>query len=494
MRNIFFFLLAIFILSTAIFYFYLPSALWSLTITLPLVIIGLRDITQNSQAIRRNFPVLGNFRYIFEEIRPEINQYFVESNTDGRPFSREQRSIVYQRAKKQVDTIPFGTQQNVYADGYEYLTHSMYPTHVDPQSLRVTIGSDLCKQPYSASLFNISAMSYGSLSQNAVLALNGGAKDGHFAHNTGEGGLSPYHLAPGGDIIWQIGTGYFSCRDLDGHFDAELFKTNAAKPQVKMIEIKISQGAKPGHGGILPAAKVTAEIAKIRNVPIGKDVLSPPGHSAFHDPDSMMQFIQKLRDLSNGKPIGIKLCLGYHKEFDDLISSMLKLKLYPDYIVVDGAEGGTGAAPLEFTNYMGTPGKDALLYIVDKLKEAGLKEKIKVISTGKITTAFDIVRLLCLGADATYAARSMLLSLGCIQALRCNTNHCPTGVATQDKSLMQGLHVPSKRTRVTNFHSETIKVVAEMISAMGLKSHTELSRSHLIKRVHDSDVKSYASN
>lgn len=474
-----------------LFFLYLPTALWSLLFTLPILIIGLRDLLQKTQAIRRNYPVLGNFRYLFEEIRPEINQYFVESNTDGRPFSREQRSIVYQRAKKEVDTIPFGTQQNVYADGYEYLSHSIYPTHVDHLSLRVTIGSDLCTRPYSASIFNISAMSYGSLSKNAVLALNGGAKDGNFAHNTGEGGLSPYHLQPGGDIIWQIGTGYFGCRDLNGNFDPELFAKNAKKDSVKMIELKISQGAKPGHGGILPAKKVSHEISLIRNVPMGKDVLSPPGHSAFSDSDSMMRFIQKLRELSQGKPIGIKLCIGYHHEFSDLITSMKKLNLYPDYIVVDGAEGGTGAAPLEFTNYMGTPGKDALIFVVDKLKEAGLKEKIKVLATGKITTAFDIIKLLSLGADATYAARSMLLALGCIQALRCNTNHCPTGIATQNESLMKGLHIPSKQNRVTNFHNETLKVVAEMLGAMGLKSHYELNRSHVIKRIHDLDLRSY---
>ena len=312
MRKIFYAFLLLVVLSSLFFFYFLPVALWSLVITLPLIIIGLRDVFQRTQAIRRNFPIIGNFRYIFEEIRPEINQYFVESNTDGKPFSREQRSIVYQRAKKQVDTIPFGTQQNVYADGYEYLTHSIYPTHVDHKTLRVTIGSDLCKLPYSASIFNISAMSYGSLSQNAVLALNGGAKDGGFAHNTGEGGLSPYHLEPGGDIIWQIGTGYFSCRDLKGNFDPELFKINAAKTQVKMIELKISQGAKPGHGGILPAAKVSEEISKIRNVPMGQDVLSPPGHSAFHDAEGMIKFIQTLRELSGGKTIGIKLCLVYH--------------------------------------------------------------------------------------------------------------------------------------------------------------------------------------
>jgi glutamate synthase domain-containing protein 2 len=491
MRKYFYAYIVLFLITNAVFYFFMPLALWTLILTLPITIIGLRDILQNSQAIRRNFPVIGNFRYLFEEIRPEINQYFVESNTDGRPFSREQRSIVYQRAKKQTDTIPFGTQQNVYADDYEFLTHSLYPTHVDPKSLRVVIGSDLCKKPYSASIFNISAMSYGSLSKNAVLALNGGAKDGGFAHNTGEGGLSPYHLEPGGDIIWQIGTGYFGCRDLNGNFDVELFKNNATKEQVKMIEIKLSQGAKPGHGGILPARKVTPEIAKIRNVVMGKDVLSPPGHTAFTDAESMMHFIQVLRDNSGGKPIGIKLCLGIHKEFDDLVVAMKKLKIYPDYIVVDGAEGGTGAAPLEFTNYMGTPGKDALIYVVDKLKSEGLKHQIKVISTGKITTAFDLIRLLCLGADATYAARSMLLSLGCIQALRCNTNECPTGVATQDPGLMKGLHVASKRVRVKNFHNETIHVVAEMLSAMGLKSHTELNRSHLMKRVHGLEIKSY---
>ena len=491
MRNKFLVLLVLILISIPLFYYFLPSALWTLYLTLPIAFVGLKDIFQNEQAIKKNFPIIGHFRYIFEAIRPEINQYFVESNTDGKPFSREQRSIVYQRAKKQIDTICFGTQQNVYADGYEFLTHSIYPTHVNHKNLRVTFGNDLCTQPYSASILNISAMSYGALSKSAVLALNGGAKDGHFAHNTGEGGLSPHHLAPGGDIIWQIGTGYFGCRNAEGGFDPELFKVNANIPQVKMIELKISQGAKPGHGGILPAAKVSLEISKIRNVPMGKDVYSPPGHSVFNDPDSLIQFIQKLRELSNGKPIGIKLCLGYHHEFNDLVKSMIKINCYPDYIVVDGAEGGTGAAPLEFSNNMGTPGRDALIHVVNKLKEYGIKDKVKIIATGKITTAFDVIKLLCLGADATYAARSMLMALGCIQALRCNTNQCPTGIATQQKSLEKGLNVANKRVRVTNFHNETIKVVAEMIGAMGLKSHEELNRSHLIKRIHENNVKSY---
>lgn len=477
---------------SVILYFFMPWGLLIMIVLLPPAIVGLRDLMQNSHAIKKNYPVIGNLRYLLEEIRPEINQYFIESNTEGRPFSREARSIVYQRAKKQVDTIPFGTQQNFYEEGYEFVTHSLYPTRIDPKTLRVQIGSKLCSLPYSASLLNISAMSYGSLSKNAILALNGGAFDGDFAHNSGEGGLSPHHLKNGGDIIWQIGTGYFGCRDEEGNFDPDYFKLNALRPEVKMIEIKLSQGAKPGHGGILPAKKVTEEISKIRNVPLAKDVISPPGHSAFHDPESMLWFIQRLRGLSGGKPIGIKLCLGHTHEFDQLIASMNKLELYPDFIVVDCAEGGTGAAPLEFSNHIGIPGRDALVYVVDKLKEEGLKEEIKVIATGKIATAFDVVRLLCLGADLTYSARSMLLSLGCIQALKCNTNNCPTGIATQDPALSNGLHVPSKRARVKNYHQETLKIVAEMLGAMGLKSHYELNRSHLYRRLHNSEIKSYA--
>ena len=492
MRNQFYVFVLIVAIANAVFYFYWPVGLWNLVVFGPLVALGFRDMVQTRHAIKSNFPVLGQFRYLFEKIRPEINQYFVESNTNGRPFSREQRSIVYQRAKKVLDTIPFGTQQDVYARGYEFVTHSMYPTHLDPSQLRTTVGSDRCTQPYSLSLLNISAMSFGSLSTRAVLALNGGAFDDNFAHNTGEGGISPYHLSPGGDLIWQIGTGYFGCRDKDGNFNPDLFHEKATLPQVKMIEIKLSQGAKPGHGGILPGRKVNAEIAKIRNVEIGKDVLSPPGHSAFSNPEEMIDFIQRLRELSGGKPIGIKLCLGHHHEFNSLLQAMINKNNYPDFIVVDGGEGGTGASPLEFTNYIGTPGTDSLVYVIDQLKKTGLKKHIKVISTGKITTAFDILRLLCIGADATYAARSMMLALGCIQALRCNDNHCPTGVATQDPSLVKGLHTPSKRRRVANFHRETIKTVAEMIGAMGLNAHTELSREHLMKRVDENIIRNYA--
>lgn len=492
MRREFYLAFILSVLLNVFFYFYWSPGLYSLIILVPFFLLGFRDIMQKRHAIKANFPVFGHLRYILESIRPEINQYFIESNTDGKPFSREQRSVVYQRAKKVLDTVPFGTQHNVYSQGYEFVTHSMYPKHLDVKNLRTTVGSDRCLKPYSLSLLNISAMSFGSLSPNAILSLNGGAKDGNFAHNTGEGGISPYHFEPGGDLIWQIGTGYFGCRNHEGQFDTDLFKKNANHPQVKMIEIKLSQGAKPGHGGILSGKKVTQEISDIRNVPLGKDVISPPAHTAFHDSKSMLTFISTLRELSGGKPIGIKLCLGHRHEFEDLVSVMVQENNYPDFIVVDGAEGGTGAAPLEFSNYMGTPGVDALVIVVDCLKKAGLKDQIKVIATGKITTAFDIVKLLCLGADATYAARSMLLALGCIQALRCNNNKCPAGVATQDPYLFEGLHVPTKRTRVKNFHQETLSAVAHVIGAMGVEDPQKLKRSHLHKRVEENKIKTYA--
>lgn len=492
MRKEFYLLFAAASVLNILFYFFWEPGLYSLSLFVPFFVLGFRDIRQKRHAIKANFPVFGHFRYLFESIRPEINQYFVESNIDGKPFSREQRSIVYQRAKKVLDTLPFGTQHDVYAKGYEFVTHSMYPTQIDHDSLRVTVGSRFCQRPYSLSLLNISAMSFGSLSPNSILALNGGAKDGGFAHNTGEGGISPYHETPGGDLIWQIGTGYFGCRNLQGEFDPELFQKNALKPQVKMIEIKISQGAKPGHGGILSGKKVTKEIAAIRNVELGKDIISPPAHTAFTDPESLLRFIGRLRELSEGKPIGIKMCLGSRREFDDLVETMVRCENYPDFIVVDGAEGGTGAAPLEFTNYMGMPGVDALIYVSDALTQAGLKDEIKLISTGKITTAFDIVKLLCLGADATYAARSMMLALGCIQALRCNSNACPAGVATQNPHLYSGLHVPTKRTRVKNFHQETLTALAHVVGAMGVRDIGDLNRSHLYKRVSDSHIRSFS--
>ncbi|MBY0515729.1 MAG: FMN-binding glutamate synthase family protein [Bacteriovoracaceae bacterium] len=491
MRFLFYWISALAFIFNIFCALYWPNGLYSLYVIVPLFIVGLRDIFQSKQAIRKNFPVLGNFRYLLEMIRPEINQYFIESNTDGTPINRENRSVVYQRAKKVTDTIPFGTQHDVYREGYEFLPHSLTPKKVALSDLRTMIGGPFCKKPYSASIFNISAMSYGSLSQNAILALNGGAKDGEFAHNTGEGGLSSWHEKNGGDLIWQIGTGYFGCRDAEGNFNGELFAEKSAKPQVKMIEIKLSQGAKPGHGGILPKGKVTEEIAKIRNVPMGKDVISPPGHSAFSNPKELLQFVSKLRELSGGKPIGIKLCIGREEEFISLCKAMVETKIYVDYVSVDGGEGGTGAAPLEFSNSMGMPGTDALVFVVNCLRGFGLKKDIRVLCSGKLTTAFGIIRLMCLGADVLYAARPFMLSLGCIQALRCNTNDCPTGVATQDPKLVSGLVVTDKRERVKNFHSQTLHAVAEMIGAMGLTSHDELKPYFLRRRLSHFDVRSW---
>ncbi|MFZ4715283.1 MAG: FMN-binding glutamate synthase family protein [Bacteriovoracaceae bacterium] len=469
-----------------------PPTLIFLFISIPLFVVGIMDMRQTKHSIRRNFPVIGHMRYLLEMIRPEISQYFIESNTDGTPFSREERSLVYQRSKKVTDTLPFGTQRNVYEQGYEYVPHSINPSHIDPQTLRVTVGGKDCLKPYSASVFNISAMSYGSLSQNAVRALNGGAHDGKFAHNTGEGGLSVHHLENGGDIIWQIGTGYFGCRDEKGNFDPRLFQEKAQDERVKMIEIKLSQGAKPGHGGILPKEKLTSEIAQIRNVPLGQDVLSPPWHSAFSKPKELCAFIKKLRDFSGGKPIGVKLCIGRESEFMAFCKAMLETGIYPDYVSVDGAEGGTGAAPLEFSNSVGMPGHDAIVFVVDTLRGFDLKKNISVFASGKLTSAFGIIRHLCLGVDVCYAARPFMLSLGCIQALRCNTNDCPTGVATQNPELSQGLVVSDKRTRVKNFHEQTLKGVAEILGAMGVHDHRHLTPHDLRRRVSQFDVRSLA--
>lgn len=474
-----------------VFLLFWPMGLWSLIVVLPVLIQGFIDYFQTRQAIRRNFPLFGNFRYLLEKIRPEINQYFVESNSDGVPFSREERSVVYQRAKKQLDTLPFGTQKNVYEPGYEWVNHSIMTTHVDPKDLRTVIGGPDCRQPYSASIFNISAMSYGSLSGPAILALNGGAKDGQFAHNTGEGGLSPYHTENDGDLVWQIGTGYFSARTPDGQFSEEEFRKRAILPQIKMIELKLSQGAKPGHGGILPAAKLTPEIAKIRGVPLGQDVLSPPSHSAFSTPKEMMYFIKKLRDLSDGKPVGFKLCIGKRREFLAVCKAMIETGITPDFINVDGGEGGTGAAPLEFSNHVGTPEIEGLTFVHNALVGFGLRDQVRVLTSGKVTTAFGIIKRLALGADAVNSARAFMLALGCIQALRCNSNHCPTGVATQDPDLMAGLVVSDKRRRVMTYHSETLNSVSHMLGAMGLRFAAELMPWHIMRRLSVFEVKHY---
>jgi len=469
------------------------SVLWSFILIGPLILVGISDILQKKHTIKNNFPVIGHGRYLLEKVRPEIMQYFVETDTEGAPINRMFRSLVYQRAKKTNDTVPFGTQMDVYRVGYEWLDHSMYACNDNDKNShpRVTVGDSNCKKPYSASLLNISAMSFGSLSQNAVLALNKGAKEGGFAHNTGEGGISPYHLENGGDLIWQIGTGYFGCRTKDGNFCEDTFAKKAKTDSVKMIEIKISQGAKPGHGGILPAIKNTQEIAKIRDVEPHTDVNSPPSHKAFTSPVELMNFIKLLRDKSEGKPIGFKLCVGKKQEFIDLCKAMISTGVKPDFITVDGGEGGTGAAPVEFSNSLGMPLRDGLAFVVDTLMGFNLKKDIKIIASGKIISGFHIARIIALGADMVNSARAMMLSIGCIQALQCNNNRCPVGVATQNKSLMKGLNVDDKAKRVANFHQETLHSFSELIAAAGVLHPKDLNRSHISRRVNMNTVLKY---
>ncbi|MBS1653041.1 MAG: FMN-binding glutamate synthase family protein [Bacteroidetes bacterium] len=474
-------------------YFY--NWVWYLYIPLmPLILLGIIDVNQTHHSLRYNFPVIGRLRWAAEWMRPKVYQYFVESDTDGAPYNRLSRTVIYQRAKKANDTTPFGTQYNVYEIGYEWLNHSITPLHMDKinHDPRVLVGGPDCKQRYNASIFNISAMSYGSLSQNAILALNSGAKIGGFAHNTGEGGLSHYHLEPGGDVIWQIGTGYFGCRNNDGSFNYDAFAERANHSNVKMIEIKLSQGAKPGHGGILPAAKVTDEIAKIRLVEKGKDVLSPPYHTAFNTPLEMMAYVKKLRDLSNGKPIGFKLCIGQKSQFISICKAMVSTGIMPDFITVDGGEGGTGAAPLEFSNSVGMPLRDALAFVYDTLNGFGIKKHIKIIASGKVHTGFDIVKNIALGADMCNGARAMMIALGCIQALECNKNTCPTGVATQNPKLYKGLNVNDKKVRVANYHTETIKSAVELMAAAGIDHPQHLHRSHIYRRVSANKIQTYA--
>lgn len=491
MRKLFFLFSAFLLLFYVVMGFVFPPVLWSLVVVGPVLTLGFYDAFQKQHAIRRNFPLIGNFRYLFEMIRPEINQYFVESDQDGRPFSREERSVIYQRAKDQMDTLPFGTRKDVYEAGYEWVNHSLAPVHCDPEKLRVTIGGSECKQPYSASLFNVSAMSFGALSSYAIKALSLGAKLGGFAHNTGEGGISKYHLEGGADLIWQIGTGYFGCRTPEGNFCDKTFAKNSQQHAVKMIEIKLSQGAKAGHGGILPAAKVTAEIAQARHVPEGKTVASPPTHSAFSNPVEMLEFVAKLRGLSDGKPVGLKLCIGKRREFLAICKAMLKTKIFPDFITVDGGEGGTGAAPLEFSNYVGCPLSEALIFVHNALVGIGVRGSVKVIAAGHIVDGFGIVKRLSLGADLCYSARAMMMALGCIQALRCNTNHCPTGIATQKPDLVRGLVVSEKSQRVREYHEATLHSAAEILGAMGLSHSSGLRPWHVMRRMNYTKTRHY---
>lgn len=491
MRREFFLVSSVLCLLYALSFWFFPEFLWTLIVFVPIAIIGLVDALQTKHSILRNFPVLGHFRYWLEMVRPEINQYFVESNRDGRPFSREQRSLVYQRAKGQLDTVPFGTQDDVYRMGYEWLNHSINAKAYNGTDFRIEVGGKDCLQKYSSSILNISAMSYGSLSKTAIEALSAGARIGNFAHNTGEGGLSPYHLNGGGDLIWQIGTGYFGCRDENGRFSAALFEQKAKHPNVKMIEIKLSQGAKPGHGGILPAIKVTREISEIRHVPMGKDVISPPSHSSFDSPKGLLEFVQELRERSGGKPVGFKLCLGKRREFLSICRAMKETQIFPDYITVDGGEGGTGAAPLEFTNRVGTPLRDGLIFVQNCLVGFGIRNQLKLGVSGRVITGFDLAANLSLGADFCFSARGMMMALGCIQALRCNANVCPTGVATQKPELYKGLDVNSKKIRVAHYHKETIKSFGELLGAMGLDDPSKLNPKHLMRRVAHNSIQNY---
>ena len=456
-----------------------------LLIFLPLIFMGLYDMYQSKKTIRRNFPLLGRLRYVLESIGPEMRQYFIETDLEGKPFNRLQRSLVYQRSKKELDTMPFGTQLNIYDIGYQWINHSIkaIPFNDINFSPRVIIGSSQCEQPYSASLYNISAMSYGSLSKNAILALNAGAKIGGFYHNTGEGGLSPYHLKEGGDLVWNIGTGYFSCRDHDGKFSYDEYAKRAVMDSVKMIEIKFSQGAKPGHGGILPKEKVTDEIAAIRIVKKGQDIVSPPYHSAFTNPLELMDFVKLLRKGSGGKPVGMKICIGNKSEFIAICKAMVETQTYLDFITVDGGEGGTGAAPQEYSDHVGMPLRDALAFVYDCLVGFGIKDEIKIICSGKIVSGFDIVKTLATGADLCNSARGMMFALGCIQALECHANTCPTGIATQDPTLVKGLVPQEKKIRVARFQEETVKSAMELMASAGLRHPDEVGRSAVSMRV-----------
>ncbi len=460
-----------------------PDFLFLFVIVIPIFMIGVFDVLQRKHNVLRNYPLIGHFRYMFESIRPQIRQYFIESNQSGMPFSRENRSLVYERASKTIDTLPFGTQRDVHDLGFDWVNHSMSPTEVAETEGRIMVGGPQCSKPYSASRLNVSAMSFGALSKNAVRAINRGANLGNFAQNTGEGGLSPYHLEEGGDVFWQIASGYFGCRTPDGDFDPHVFQEKANHPNVKMIEIKISQGAKPSHGGMLPAAKITPELSEIRGVPMGKDCLSPASHKTFSTPVGLLKFVAQLRELSHGKPVGFKLCIGIKSEFLGICKAMLKTGIYPDFITIDGSEGGTGAAPVELTDYVGTPLNEGLVFAHNSLVGVGLREHIRLIGSGKVITGFDMVSKMALGADMCNSARGMLFAVGCIQSRRCNTNLCPTGVTTQDPRLMYALSVKDKAPKVANFHSATIQSFLEVLGVAGVNSVAELTPEHMHRRL-----------
>ena len=467
------------------------------SVTMPVIMVlllglAVYDYTQRKHTIMRNFPVIGRMRFLMELVRPEIRQYFIASSQEERPFNREIRSVVYQRAKKALDTQPFGTQHDMTRPGYLYAKHSLCPTEFREEDLRVWVGGPQCAKPYHASRLNISALSYGALSQNAILALNKGAKLGNFYHNTGEGGISPFHLANGGDLVWQLGTAMFGCRTYEGRFDPQAFVEKASLDAVKMIEIKLSQGAKPSHGGILPGRKITPEISAIRGVPMGQDCISPPTNPEFDTPVGLLEFVARLRELSGGKPVGFKLAIGVRSEFLSICKAMLTTGILPDYICVDSSEGGTGAAPLEFSDYLGEPFPDALMFVHNALVGIGLRDVIRVIASGKVATGFDLVTNFAIGADMCNSGRGMMFALGCIQALQCNKNTCPTGVTTNNPQLMRGLVVQDKYQRVANFQQATLASFKELAGAMGIKETRDLTPWHIFKRDDDEVGRSFA--
>lgn len=465
------------------------SLIWLIpaSLFLSLACLGVHDMRQTRSAVLHNYPVIGHLRFLFETVRPEIRQYLIEGDRDEEPFSREMRSLVYQRAKGEEDKRPFGTTQKVYESGYAWLTHSIAAKHIPDKDFRTRIGGPDCAQPYEASLYNISAMSFGSLSANAISALNRGAKKGGFAHDTGEGGISRYHKEGGGDLIYQVASGYFGCRNDDGSFSEEKFAQQARNPQIKMIEIKLSQGAKPGHGGMLPASKITPEISEARGIPMGIDCVSPPSHSAFTTPIEMMNFVKRLRDLSGGKPVGLKLCIGHRREFLCIVKAMLSTGVVPDFIVVDGKEGGTGAAPLEFANRVGMPMLEGLTFVHNAMRGAGLRDRVKIGAAGKIITAFDIARAIACGADWCNSARGFMFAIGCIQAQSCHTNACPVGIATQDARRQKGLNVGDKSDRVARFHKNTMHALGELTGAAGIDHPEEFMPYHFMFRRKDNE-------
>lgn len=465
--------------------------LWGLGIGGVLSAVGAWDRLQTKSTLRRNYPLLAYLRFVLESFGPEIRQYFIERDTEEVPYSREQRALVYRRAKSVSDVVPFGSELDVYGDNYEWINHSIMPTPHHDADYRIVIGEG-CAQPYAASVFNISAMSFGSLSANAIRALNLGAKRGGFFHDTGEGSISPYHREHGGDLVWEIGSGYFGCRNDNGSFNEERFAATASDPQVKMVELKLSQGAKPGHGGMLPAAKVTREISETRGVPMGVDCESPPGHSVFDSPVGLLRFIARMRELSGGKPAGFKLAIGHPWEWFGIAKAMAETGLLPDFIVVDGAEGGTGAAPSEFINHVGVPMHEGLMLVHNSLVGLGIRKQVKLGAAGRITSAFDIARTMALGADWCNAARGFMFSLGCIQAQSCHNDHCPTGIATQDPRRWRQLDVEDKADRVHAFHDNTLKAMRDLLCAAGLSHPQQLGPEHILRRVSPTEIRAYS--